>query len=209
MRAVSVTLTSSEMPPNGIAVASSELRDPWFLFVAGTGSKEEDSEVRKKTDQSGACGRLSSTYWTGEQVDVKKTKSVPALERALKILEMLASSRTGLTLAEVARHLGLARSSTHYLLLTLERTGYLYRNKQTSRYLFGVKLFTLANTGLGGLGVRQQAAPFLNTLGQKTKLTVNMAIQEQNELVLIEKVEPPRRRPLVSVSSLCKRGPTL
>ena len=124
-------------------------------------------------------------------MDDKKTKSVPALERALKILEMLANSRTGLTLAEVARHLGLARSSTHYLLLTLERTGYLYRNKQTSRYMFGVKLFTLANTGLGGLGVRQQAGPFLNALGQKTKLTVNMAILEQNEVVLIEKVEPP------------------
>jgi DNA-binding IclR family transcriptional regulator len=57
--------------------------------------------------------------------------------------------------------------------------------------MFGVKLFTLANTGLGGLGVRQQAAPFLKTLGQKTKLTVNMAILEQNEVVLIEKVEPP------------------
>ena len=53
--------------------------------------------------------------------------------------------------------------------------------------MFGVKLFTLANTGLGGLGVRQQAAPFLNTLGEKTKLTVNMAILEQNEVVLIEK----------------------
>ena len=57
--------------------------------------------------------------------------------------------------------------------------------------MFGVKLFTLAHTGLGGLGVRQQAAPFLNTLGQKTKLMVNMAILEQNEVVLIEKVEPP------------------
>ena len=33
-------------------------------------------------------------------MDTKKTKSVPALERALKILEMLAASRTGLTLAE-------------------------------------------------------------------------------------------------------------
>ena len=39
--------------------------------------------------------------------------------------------------------------------------------------------------------MRQQAAPFLKTLGQKTKLTVNMAILEQNEVVLIEKVEPP------------------
>jgi DNA-binding IclR family transcriptional regulator len=89
-------------------------------------------------------------------VDTKKTKSVPALERALKILEMLAISRTGLTLAEIARHLGLARSSTHYLLLTLERSGYLYRNKQTSRYMFGVKLFTLAHTHQGRASAPQR-----------------------------------------------------
>jgi len=121
----------------------------------------------------------------------QKTKPVPALERGLTILEMLANSRTGLTLAEVTRHLALPRSSAHYLLSTLERNGYIQRNKQTSRYVFGLKLFCLANMALSGLEVRQQAAPFLKELGQRTKLTVNMAILDQNEVVLIEKVEPP------------------
>ena len=57
--------------------------------------------------------------------------------------------------------------------------------------MFGLKLFTLANMALGGLELRQQAAPSLTALGQKTELTVNMAILDLNEIVLIEKVEPP------------------
>ena len=116
---------------------------------------------------------------------------MPALERALAILEMLANARAGLTLAEITRHLGLARSSAHYLLLTLERHGYLQRNRQTGRYMFGLKLFSLANTAMSGLSVREQAVPFLNALREKTRLTVNMAILEHNEVVIIEKVEPP------------------
>jgi DNA-binding IclR family transcriptional regulator len=140
---------------------------------------------------------MNSPYWTlffdSAQkgfVESIKTKSVPALDRALQILEMLANSKTGLTLAEITRNLGLAKSSAHYLLLTLVRRGYLHRNRQTGRYMFGLKLFTLANMALGGLELRQQAAPFLIALGQRTELTINMAILDLNEVVLIEKVEP-------------------
>jgi DNA-binding IclR family transcriptional regulator len=96
-----------------------------------------------------------------------KTKSVPALDRALQILEMLANSKTGLTLSEITRNLALAKSSAHYLLLTLERRGYLHRNRQTGRYMFGLKLFTLANMALGGLGLRQQSGSFSYCLGAK------------------------------------------
>jgi len=56
--------------------------------------------------------------------------------------------------------------------------------------MFGLKLFSLANMAFGGLSVRGQAVPFLNTLREKTGLTVNLGILEHNEVVIIEKVEP-------------------
>lgn len=118
-----------------------------------------------------------------------KTPSVPALEHAIDALELLASSRAGLTLSEVARRLGIPKSSAHCLLLTLERRGYLHRNER-SRFLFGLKLFGLANMALSGLELREKAAPFLRSLMVRTRLTVHMAILERNEAVLIEKVEP-------------------
>lgn len=107
------------------------------------------------------------------------------------VLESLAVSRNGLSLSELTRNLGLPRSSTHCLLVTLERLGYLLRNEQTGRYMFGMKLFSLANMAIAGLNLRKQAAPFLKSLMEASGLTVHLAILEQNEAVIIEKMESP------------------
>lgn len=120
-----------------------------------------------------------------------KTKSVPAIEKAMVILEELATSRSGLSLSELTRKLSLPKSSTFGLLLTLERLGYLDRNESTGRYMFGMKIFTLANMAMNGLNLRKIASPFMRELMRKTNLTVHMTIQEQNEAVIIEKVESP------------------
>ena len=81
-----------------------------------------------------------------------KTQTVPALDRALSILEILARSRAGLTLPEMVEQLKLPRSSVHYLLVTLERRGYLQRNERTSRYLFGMKMVQLSNMAIQAAG---------------------------------------------------------
>ena len=120
-----------------------------------------------------------------------KTPSVPALERTLAILELLAGSRAGLTLPEIAKELQLPKSSVHCLLITLERHCYLNRNERTSRYMFGSKLFSLGNMSLSGLRVRQVAAPHMHTLMKRVGLTVHLAVLEGYEAVLVEKAEPP------------------
>ncbi len=120
-----------------------------------------------------------------------KTRSVPALERAFSALELLAASKSGLSLPELSRQLELPKSSMHSLLLTMERRGYLHRNLKTNRYLFGLKLFSLANMALAGLELREKAAPFLRALSGRTRLTVHLAMLDRNEAVLIEKMEPP------------------
>lgn len=119
------------------------------------------------------------------------TPSAPAVERTLSILELLSVTKSGLTLPELSRRLGLPKSSTYCLLVTLERRGYLLRNNRTHRYMFGLKLFSLANMALSGVQLRENAAGFLQPLMQKSRLTVHMAIIEDHEAVLIEKVEPP------------------
>ena len=120
-----------------------------------------------------------------------RTKSVPSLDRALRVLEALASSKNGLSLSDLSRNLGLPRSSTHCLLITLERQRYILRNEKSGRYLFGMKLFSLANMAMNGLSLRKEASPNLRALMKATGLTVHMAILEQNEAVIIEKVESP------------------
>jgi DNA-binding IclR family transcriptional regulator len=126
------------------------------------------------------------TPWTGP-----KTQSVPALERGLLILEFLAQSRRGVTLSQLTRKLQLPRSSGHALLLTYQRTGYVQRCEKTGRYCLGLRLQSLANLALGGTSLRTQAAPFLHQLMRDTGLTVHMAVMEDGEAILIDRVEAP------------------
>ena len=128
---------------------------------------------------------------TLDRMPAPGTQSVPALEKALQILQMLAASRSGLSLQEIVQRTGLPRSSVHCILVTLQRQDFLYRNESTSRYMFGLKLFSLANMALSGLRLRDQAAPFLYSLMHQTQLTVHLAILERNEALLVAKVDAP------------------
>ena len=119
-----------------------------------------------------------------------KTQTVPALDRAISILELLGKSRAGLTLPELVAQSGFPRSSIHYLLVTLERRGYVQRNERTSRYLFGVNLVQLANSAWSGLSLRQQAAPFLGNLVRRAQMTAHMGILQDNGAVIVAKHSP-------------------
>jgi DNA-binding IclR family transcriptional regulator len=119
------------------------------------------------------------------------TASVSSVDRALTFLETLAKSNRGMTLADIARKLRLPKSSAHCILLTLERRGYIYRVPSTHRYLFGMRLLNLAQEALGRLELRARASGPLRQLLARTQMTVHMAIYEDGEAVLVEKLEPP------------------
>lgn len=119
------------------------------------------------------------------------TESVPSAERALLILEALARSRSGLGLSQLRCQLGMPRSSTHCLLVTLERAGYVYRDHLTHRYRLGLRLLGLANMALSHIGLRDLAKPALRQLVERTGLTAHMGVLDGAEGVLIEKMEPP------------------
>jgi DNA-binding IclR family transcriptional regulator len=135
--------------------------------------------------------RLRSSHLLGAVPRNVKTQSVPALERGLEILEYLSNAQHGVTHSQVTRRLQLPRSSCHALLLTFTRCGYVERDKKTGRYRLGLRLYGLANTALAGITLRDQAASILRTLMQKTGLTVHLAVLEDGEAVLVDKVESP------------------
>jgi len=118
------------------------------------------------------------------------TSAVPAAEKLLVILETIASSRFGLALPDIVKKTGIAKSSAHCLLVTLERKAYIHRSAKTGRYMFGAKLFCLANMSVMGLSIREEAAPLLRTLAVSTGLTAYMAILDNGEAMLISKMEP-------------------
>jgi len=107
------------------------------------------------------------------------------------MLEFLAQSNRGFSISEMSRKLGIPKSSTHLILGTLERRGFLRKNIQNGRYCFGLGLVGLSRNALENLDLREAARPFLRSLVQKTGLTAHMAVLERSEVVIIEKIQPP------------------
>lgn len=120
-----------------------------------------------------------------------KSCPVPAIERALTVLEFLAKSKSGFSTSEISRRLGLPKSSTYLIVETLERRGFLQKNRQNGRYYFGVKLITLSRHAIENLDLREEAKPFLRSLVQETQLIAHMAVLDGAEAMIIEKVEAP------------------
>jgi len=138
-----------------------------------------------ESDLAGVEGLIAAEAAAGH------TRSVPVLCRALSIMELLAVTRNGLTLPEVARRLEIPKSSAHCILLTLLRQNYVTRSPRTRRFILGFKLFSLANEALNGLRLRELAMPHLRQLMLGTGLTVHMAIFDRHEAILIAKIDPP------------------
>jgi len=120
-----------------------------------------------------------------------KEYSVPAVERALSVLQCVGDSKRGFSISEIGRRLKIPKSSAHLILTTLERRGFLQKNTQTGRYHFGLQLVSLSRTALENLDLREEGKPFLHSLMQQTGLTVHMAVLERDEAVIVEKVEAP------------------
>jgi DNA-binding IclR family transcriptional regulator len=124
-------------------------------------------------------------------METTKKNSVPALERGLRILELLPKSRGGLTLSQLTRYLALPKSSVHCLLHTLQDSGYVYKDSESGKYRVSLRVCALANMALNSIGLREQAKPYLQNLAKAMRMTVHLAVLEQGACVLIEKVSPP------------------
>jgi len=76
------------------------------------------------------------------------TAQVQSLTRGLSILEALARAEGGLTLTDVSQRADLPPSTTHRLLATLDRMGYVYQAGELGRWYVGLQAFAVGSTFL-------------------------------------------------------------
>lgn len=109
------------------------------------------------------------------------------LDRGLRVLEHITESATPLTVAEVARDVGMHRSITYRMLRTLEDHGLLARDEH-GRFLAGAGLAVLAGRFTPAL--RAVAGRHLLQLAVATDKTAFLVVRHGEEAVTIEVVEP-------------------
>lgn len=119
------------------------------------------------------------------------TPTSEAVKRALTILECLDSSRRGLNISELSRRLNLPKSSTHVIVLTLEKLGYLEKQPDGILYSLGLKSYLLGQGIVQTLHLADTAEPYMKALAKDLHLAVHLAVPDKDQGVFIQKVSAP------------------
>lgn len=124
-----------------------------------------------------------------ENTDVDKAGTVQAVDRALALLEAMAAEPEGMRLSDMARRVGLAPSTAHRLLTTLERRGFAQFDAANSRWHVGRRAFAVGLAFTRWQSFIAAAMPFLRRLRDATRETANIGILEAGEVLTVAQVE--------------------
>ncbi len=86
---------------------------------------------------------------------VKPHGTIQSVNRALTILESFTIQRPEIGVSDLARSLDLNKSTVFGLITTLEKRGYLEKNKQNDKYHLGIRVIELGESRLTGIGFQK------------------------------------------------------
>ena len=107
---------------------------------------------------------------------------------ALDVLECFATDGE-LGVSDIARRLGVAKSTAHRLLQTLVSRGFVEQDQQTGHYRLGIHIYELGQLAQARNELRHAALPTLRSVARSTGLTVNFSVPDGADVVFVERLE--------------------
>lgn len=120
---------------------------------------------------------------------------VQVINRAATIMRAIRDNPS-LNLSQLARKVGLPRTTVYRIVATLEMEGLLITDTTDGRIELGLELVSLGRAVKSNL--RRELRPFLEGLSVHTDETVDQSIYENGQLIFIEQITRPRRLNAVS-----------
>lgn len=112
--------------------------------------------------------------------------------KAMRVLEFVAESGRAVSLTEVAKALGMPKTTVFRYLQTLSAATLLQHNASQDRYELGGRFRALARADNSIHRLREVAVPLMRALNSEFGETVNLAIEADGEMVYIEVIESTR-----------------
>ena len=129
---------------------------------------------------------------TRRQVTLRRIRYVvPALEKGLDILELLASVSEALTHSEIASHLGRTLNEVFRMLVCLEERGYISRIGPDDRYQLTLKLFEIVHHHHPLQRLVTQARPLVQRVASETGQSCHLAMLNNAEVVVVAQFDAP------------------
>ncbi len=112
--------------------------------------------------------------------------AIQVIDRAMRLLDALAAQPDPVTLKELSATTGLHASTAHRILNDLVVGRYVER-VDNGLYQLGMRLLELGSLVKGRLNVREAAQSAMRTLHRQTGQTINLSVQQGDEIVYIDR----------------------
>ena len=112
--------------------------------------------------------------------------AIQVIDRAMRLLDALAAQPEPVTLKELSATTGLHASTAHRILNDLVVGRYVER-VDNGLYQLGMRLLELGSLVKGRLNVREAAISVMRTLHRQTGQTINLSVQQGDEIVYIDR----------------------
>lgn len=117
--------------------------------------------------------------------------AVPALDKALDILELLAERGGGLSQLDIATAIERSPGQIFRVLATLERRGYLLRDRKSGLYELSLRLFDLAHRQEPLHALEAAGLPVMRTLSETVRQSCNLSVLDAERVRVVAQVESP------------------
>ncbi len=108
-----------------------------------------------------------------------------SVANSLRLIKAFSEDEYEIGISELAKRLGLAKSTVHRLASTLLEEGMLEQNPADGKYHPGLALFELGAMVRRKMDFTMEARPFLRTLMEKTGETVHLGILDRDSILYI------------------------
>lgn len=115
--------------------------------------------------------------------------AVRSVDRAAALLIALGDLDGEAGVTELARRLGLHKSTASRLLATLQRRGLVEQDAETGRYRLGVAVIRLAQRAELALDLRGLAQPDLDRLARATRLRAELTVHDGEGILVLAQAE--------------------
>lgn len=112
--------------------------------------------------------------------------AIQVIDRAMRLLDALAAQPDPVTLKELSATTGLHASTAHRILNDMVVGRYVER-VDNGLYQLGMRLLELGSLVKGRLNVREAAVSAMRSLHKLTGQTINLSVQQGDEIVYIER----------------------
>lgn len=117
--------------------------------------------------------------------------AVRSVDRAAALLLALGDSHGEAGVTELARRLGLHKSTASRLLATLEKRGLVEQDEETGKYRLGLVVIRLAERAERTLDLRAIAMPELDRLARATHETTGIGVLDGDQLLTVAQADGP------------------